>query len=383
MKLLTSRSIQFLKEYVNTSSPTGYEMNGQHIWLDYIQPYVDEYFQDLYYNTVAIINPNQKYKVAIEAHADEISWMVNFIDDDGFIHVLPNGGADPEIAPGKHIEIHTDKGSVHGVFGWPAIHLRHDIQHFKLNAEHLFIDIGCTSKKEALRRGVRVGNIVTFKDRFRMLNKKYFLGRALDNRIGGLIIAETARILYEDRIQLPYTLFIVNSTQEEVGLNGAKVIADRLKPDIAIVTDVTHDTTTPFINRRWHGYTNCGSGPVLAVAPSMHKAFLRQIKQIAERSGIPYQLVAVSRETGTDADAIALSRGGICSALISPPLRYMHTPVEMVNIEDVENCIRLMVATLRSLRPGEINPNRGIKYYNDPTPATRSRIITNAMHEHV
>jgi putative aminopeptidase FrvX len=383
MQILSKSSVQFLREYVNTSSPTGYEKNGQKVWLNYIRPYVDEYFQDLYYNTVAIINPNQEYKVAIEAHADEISWMVNFIDDHGFIHVLPNGGTDPVVAPGKHVWIHTDGEPVPGVFGWPAIHVRDDIRNLQVNAAYLFIDIGCTTQKEVLKKGIKVGHIVTYGDRFRMLNGKYFLGRALDNRIGGLIIAETARILYENRIRLPFTLFIVNSTQEEVGLNGAKVIADRLKPDIAIVTDVTHDTSTPFINKRWHGYTSCGNGPVLAVAPSVHKVLLNQIKKVAHRSGIPYQLVAISRETGTDADAIALSRGGICSALISPPLRYMHTPVEMVNIEDVENCIRLMVETLRSLQPGKINPNRGIQYYYDATPNNRSRIISSALHEHM
>ena len=362
-KVLTERSVNFLESYINNSSPTGFEMKGQELWLDYISPFTDDNFQDNYNNTVAIINPEAKFKVVLEAHADEISWMVNYIDPKGFIHVLPNGGADPMVAPGKHVHIHSDKGIIRGVFGWPAIHLRNDIANLYPDQFHLFVDAGFANSDEALDKGVRVGNIITYLDSFSILNDRYFLGRALDNRIGGLVIAEVARIIKEQEIKLPYSLMCVNAVQEEVGLYGAKMIGERLRPDIAIVTDVTHDTNTPFIKMQRHGETVCGAGPVLAIAPAVHKGFLQLIKETAQKAGIPYQLVAISRETGTDADAIALSSGGISSALISPALRYMHTPVEIVHIDDVENSILLIVETLKKLEPTKMNINRSIPFY--------------------
>jgi len=345
--ILTKSSIAFLERYINNSSPTGYEAKGQKIWLDYVKPFVDEYFQDKYLNTVGIINPEARLRVVLEAHADEISWLVNYIDDRGFMHVIPNGGADPMVAIGKHVNIHTDQGLINGVFGWPAIHIRRDIPNLFPDEMHLFVDVGASNKREALDMGIRVGDVITYLDHFRILNNRYFLGRALDNRIGGLIIAEVARLIRENNIQLPFCLMLVNAVQEEVGLYGAKMIADRLKPDVAIVTDVTHDTNTPFTKMERHGETVCGRGPVLAIAPAVLKDLLELIKHSAKKADIPYQLVAVSRETGTDTEVMALSSGGISSALISPPLRYMHTPVEIVHIGDVEDCIQLMLETLK------------------------------------
>ena len=364
-KDLTENSVRFLASYINNSSPTGFEMQGQKLWLGYIKPFTGEHFQDTYANTVAIVNPSADIKIVLEAHADEISWLVNYIDEKGFIHVLPNGGSDPMVAPGKRVTIHSDEGLVNGVFGWPAIHIRADIQDLYPDQHHLFVDAGFASKQEALDKGVRVGNIITYLDGFSILNERYFLGRALDNRIGGLIIAEVARIIHEQKIKLPYCLMFVNAVQEEVGLYGAKMIGERLRPDIAIVTDVTHDTNTPFIKMQRHGETICGKGPVLAVAPAVHKQFLEHIKNCARKAGILYQLVAISRETGTDADAIALSRGGICSALISPPLRYMHTPVEIVHRDDVENSILLILETLKKLEPEKLSLARSIPFYTE------------------
>jgi putative aminopeptidase FrvX len=363
--VLTRRSVRFLEGYLNNSSPTGYETKGQEMWLDYIGTFVDDYFQDNYLNTVAVINPGENLRVVLEAHADEISWIVNYIDPKGFIHVLPNGGADSFVAPGKHITIHTEKGLVPGVFGWPAIHVRRDVPHLLPDEQHLFIDIGVSGRNEAHDLGVRVGDVITYFDHFRILNKKYFLGRALDNRIGGLIIAEVARLIRENDIRLPFSVMFVNAVQEEVGLFGAKMIADRLKPDVAFITDVTHDTNTPFIKMDRHGETVCGKGPVLAIAPAVHKGLLSLIKDSARKANIPYQLVAVSRETGTDTDAIALSSGGIASALISPPLRYMHTPVEIVHIDDVENCILLMLETLKNLNPEALRRERRIPFISE------------------
>jgi putative aminopeptidase FrvX len=363
--LLTKQSVQFLERYINNSSPTGFEGKGQAIWLDYVTRFTDNYFQDNYLNTVAVINPEKQLRVVLEAHADEISWLVNYIDNNGFLHVLSNGGADPMVAPGKRVNIHTEQGIISGVFGWPAIHIRRDIRDLYPDEKHLFVDIGATSQDEAMDMGVRVGDIITYLDHFSIFNKRYFLGRALDNRIGGLIIAEVARLVRENNLHLPFCLMMVNAVQEEVGLYGAKMIADRLKPDIAIVTDVTHDTRMPMVKPERHGDTVCGKGPVLAVAPAVHKDLLQLIKNCARRANIPYQLVAISRETGTDTEAIALSGGGISSALISPPLRYMHTPVEIVHISDVENCIRLMYETLKNIDPEQLQIERAVPFFSE------------------
>lgn len=364
-RILNERSLQFFESYINNPSPTGYEGSGQALWLEYIRPFVEEYFQDTYLNTVASCNLENDLTVVLEAHADEISWLVNFIDERGYIHVLPNGGADSVVAIGKSVTIHTETGTVPGVFGWPAIHVRKDISDLYPDNNHLFIDVGASSQQEVLDLGVRVGNAITFLDRFRILNDKYFLGRGLDNRVGGLIVAEVARILKESKTRLPFRVSFVNAIQEEIGLYGAKMIAERLKPDLAIVTDVTHDTNIPHVKMDRHGHTACGNGPVLAVAPAVHKGLLHLVIETARQARIPYQLVAISRETGTDTDVIALSSGGVPTALISPPLRYMHTPVEIVHMEDVENCVRLILETLKRLDPAEMRRQRSIPYLTE------------------
>jgi putative aminopeptidase FrvX len=363
--VLTQKSVEFLERYINNPSPTGFESEGQDIWLNYIMAYADDYFQDSYLNTVAVINPDAGLRIVLEAHADEISWLVNYIDYRGFLHVIPNGGADPMVAPGKHVNVHTPEGLIPGVFGWPAIHIRKDIIGLFPDEHHLFVDVGASNKNEVLDLGIRVGDVITYLDKFRVLNNKYFLGRALDNRIGGLIIGEVARLVKKKKIRLPFSLMMVNAVQEEVGLYGAKMIADRIKPDVAIVTDVTHDTNTPFIKMERHGETVCGKGPVLAIAPAVHKGLLRLIKHSAMQARIPYQLVAVSRETGTDEEAMALSSGGISSALISPPLRYMHTPVEIVHINDVEDCVLLMLETLKNIDPKTLRLDREIPFFSE------------------
>jgi putative aminopeptidase FrvX len=363
--ILTNNSISFLERYINNSSPTGYEAKGQQLWLEYVMSFADEYFQDNYLNTVAVINPKASLRVVLEAHADEISWLVNYIDKKGFLYVIPNGGTDSMVAPGKHVNIHTFEGLVHGVFGWPAIHIRKDIPNLFPDDIHLFVDVGASCREEAQDMGIRVGDVITYLDQFRIFNRNYFLGRALDNRIGGMIIAEVARLIKQNNVRLPFSLMLVNAVQEEVGLYGAKMIANRLKPDVALVTDVTHDTNTPFIKMQRHGETVCGRGPVLAVAPAVQKDLLQLIKHTAEQSKIPYQLVAISRETGTDAEAMALSGGGISTALISPPLRYMHTPVEIVHIDDVENSILLMYETLKNIDPEKLRFERKIPFLTE------------------
>ena len=339
MKILNAKSLKFLEEYLNNASPTGYESNGQKIWMKYLEPYVDEFITDNYGTAVGVINPENKFKVVIEGHSDEISWYVNYITDNGLIYVIRNGGSDHQIAPSKWVNIHTKKGVVKGVFGWPAIHVRDHAKEAPPKIDNIFIDIGAKDKKEVEKMGVHVGCVITYPDSFHILNKNKFVCRAIDNRAGGFMIAEVARLLKENKDKLPFCLYVTNSVQEEIGLRGAEMITNTLKPDLAIVTDVTHDTSTPMIEAKKQGDAKIGKGPVITYAPAVQNNLREKIIRIAEKNKIPYQRLASSRYTGTDTDAFAYSNGGVPSALISLPLRYMHTTVEMVQKEDVENVI--------------------------------------------
>ncbi|MCC7050873.1 MAG: M42 family metallopeptidase [Bacteroidia bacterium] len=348
--ILNEQSLKFLKEYINNAAPTGFESKGQQLWLSYIKPYIDEYFVDNYGTTVGVINPKAEYKVVIEAHADEISWFVHYITNDGFIYLRRNGGSDHQIAPSKRVNIHTDKGIIKAVFGWPAIHVRDAAKEETPSLKNIFLDCGCKSKEEVEKLGIHVGCVITYEDEFMVLNDRYYLGRALDNRVGGFMIAEVARLLHENKKQLPFGLYITNSVQEEVGLRGAEMIVQRIKPNVAIVTDVCHDTQTPMMNKISSGDLSCGKGPVLTVGPSVQNNLLKLVTDAADKNKITFQRAAASRATGTDTDAFAYAAGGVPSVLISLPLRYMHTTVEMVHKEDVENVIKLIYQSLLTIK---------------------------------
>jgi putative aminopeptidase FrvX len=351
--VLTEKSLQFLADYINNPSPVGFETAGQKLWLNYLKPFVDQTFTDPYGTAVGIINPGQDFKVVIEAHADEISWFVNYITAEGLIYLKRNGGVDHQIAPGQRVLIHGKKGNVRAVFGWPAIHTRINTPEKEpvAKVENVFLDCGARTKKEIEDLGIHVGNVVTYTDGFEELAYDYFVGRAMDNRIGGFMIAETARIIRENKKNLPFSLYVVNAVQEEIGLRGAEMIARRIKPDVAIITDVTHDTSTPMINKMIEGETTCGKGPSLSYGPAVHNKLLDLVSEVAERKKIPVQLRAVSRSTGTDTDSFAYANDGCPSVLISIPLRYMHTTVEMLHRKDIEQTILLMYETLLALTP--------------------------------
>lgn len=351
--VVTKKSVEFFEKYINNASPTGYEWEGQKVWLDYLKPYIDEHFVDNYGTAVGVINPKADYKVVIEAHADEISWYVNYITKDGLIYVIRNGGSDHQIAPSKRVNIHTDKGLVKAVFGWPAIHTRSGEKEEAPTLKNIFLDCGCTSQEEVEKLGIHVGCVITYEDEFMILNDRYYVGRALDNRAGGFMIAEVARLLKENKVKLPFGLYIVNSVQEEIGLRGAEMIAHRIKPNVAIVTDVTHDTQTPMISKITQGDLACGKGPVVSYAPAVQSNLNKLLIKAAEENKIPFQRQASSRSTGTDTDAFAYSNDGVVSALISLPLRYMHTTVEMVHKEDVDNVIRLIYEALLDIKAGQ------------------------------
>ena len=350
---MRKESKKFLRDYLNANAPTGFETAGQKVWLEYLKPYIDEYEVDVYGSVVGVINPGKEYKVVLEAHADEIAWFVNYIDEKGYIYVIRNGGSDHQIAPSMRVKLHTKNGKVDGVFGWPAIHVRNREREEKPSLKNLTIDVGASNKKEVLAMGIDVGTVVTFDAEMMELNKKYVVARAIDNRGGGFMIAEVARLLKENKKELPFTLYIVNSVQEEIGLRGAEMISRRLKPNVAIVTDVTHDTQSPMYNKKVQGDTSCGGGPAVTTGPAVQNNLLQHIIDVAEKNKITLQKQAASRSTGTDTDAFAYSDIGVASALVSLPLKYMHTTVETVAYSDIENCIQLMYHTICSLKAGQ------------------------------
>lgn len=347
----TEQQKTFLTTYLNTPSPTWFEYTGQKVWLDYIKDYTQESFVDVYGTAVATINPWKDYKVVLEAHVDEISWFVNYIDDKGFIYVIPNGWSDPVIAPSKRVNIHTQKGLVPAVFGRPAIHTRpKGEKKVTLNNETIFLDCGCTSKEEVEALWVRVGDVIVYQDECFFMND-FLVGRALDNRVGGFMIAEVARRISDNADKLPFTLHIVNAVQEEIGLKGAEMIAKRLDADLALVTDVWHDTNTPKIDKKKEGDTACGAWPVLYRAPAIHNKLIDYVAECADVNKISYQRWARSYYSGTDTDAFAYSNKGTPSALVSLPLRYMHTTVESVHVKDVQDTIDLLYESILGLDP--------------------------------
>lgn len=352
--IINDRSFEFLKTYINNPSPVGFESSGQKLWLDYVKPYVDTFFTDPYGTAVGVVNPDAEFKVVIEAHADEISWFVNYINAEGLLYLKRNGGVDHQVAPGSRVIIHGKNGPVKAVFGWPAIHTRignPDAKEQQPKVDNLFLDCGARNKQQVTDLGIYPGAVVTYQDGFDELANDYYIGRAFDNRIGGFMIAEVARMLKENKKKLPFGLYVVNAVQEEIGLRGAEMIARRIKPNIAIITDVTHDTYTPMINKMIEGDVACGKGPSLAFGPAVHNKLLSFVQDIAEQKEIPVQLRAVSRSTGTDTDSFAYANDGCPSVLISIPLRYMHTTVEMLHKNDIEETIKLMYETLLALTP--------------------------------
>jgi putative aminopeptidase FrvX len=350
--LITEHAFNFLKSYMNNASAVGFETSGQKLWLEYLKPYVDSQFTDPYGSAVSVINPDHKFKVVIEAHADEISWFVNYVSPEGLLYLKRNGGVDHQIAPGQRVFIHGKKGTVKAVFGWPAIHTRlgnPEQKEPQPKVDNLFLDCGARNKKEVEGLGIHIGAVVTYQDGFDELAHDFYIGRAFDNRIGGFMIAEVARLLHQNKKKLPFGLYIVNAVQEEIGLRGAEMIARRIKPDIAIITDVTHDTGTPMISKIIEGDISCGKGPSLSYAPAVHNKLLHLVEEVAAKNKIPVQWRALSRSTGTDTDSFAYSNDGCPSVLISIPLRYMHTTVEMLHKTDIESTIQLMYQTLLTL----------------------------------
>ena len=346
-------SLSFLKTLVNTPSPVGHETRGQRVWLDYAKQFADETFSDAYGNCVAVLNKGGSPRIMLAGHADEIAMAVNYIDDNGFIYVRKMGGVDAAITKAQRIVIHTRGGPVKGVVGNVAPHL------MKLEGEpkppkihEIFIDIGVSKRKEA-EKIIRIGDPITLVDEFDILRGDLAVARAFDNRIGTFAVAEALRLLKESKTKLHAEVCAVSNVQEEVGLLGARQIAYSLKPDMALVVDVTHATDYPTVNRAQHGDVKVGKGPAITHGGCNHPEVVKRLEEVAAKKKIALQHEAMSSTSGTDTDAIFWTRGGIASALISLPNRYMHSPVEVVSLKDLEQIPQLLAAFVSSLKKGE------------------------------
>jgi endoglucanase len=346
-------SLNFLRTLVNTPSPTGHEVRGQRVWLDYVTPFAEETFSDAYGNCVAVLNKGGSPRLMLAAHADEIAMAVNYISDEGFLYVRRMGGIDAAITKAQRVVIHTRNGSVKGVVGNVAPHLTKQEGEPKPPKIHdLFIDIGARDRKEA-ERTVRIGDPITLTDEFDLLRNDLAVARAFDNRIGTFAVAEALRLLQESKGKLAAEVCAVSNVQEEVGLLGARQIAYSLQPDIAVVVDVTHATDYPTVSKAQHGDVQIGRGPALTHGGCNHPDVVARLETVAKAKKIPLQHEAMSATSGTDTDVIFWTRGGIASALVSLPNRYMHSPVEVVSLKDLEKIPELLAAFARSLKAGE------------------------------
>ncbi|MHB8523656.1 MAG: M42 family metallopeptidase [Limisphaerales bacterium] len=350
---MRNESLQFLERLVNTPSPSGHETRGQRVWLDYVQPYADETFSDAYGNVVAVLNKGGSPRVMLAAHADEIAMVVNYLDDDGFIYVRRLGGVDAAITKAQRVTIHTANGPVKGVVGNVAPHLmKEESEHKAIRIHDLFIDIGARNRKEAAKL-VNIGDPITLNDEFELLRNDLAVARAFDNRIGTFAVAEALRLARESKAKLQAEVCAVSNIMEEVGLLGARQIAYSLKPDVALVVDVTHATDYPTVSKAQHGDVKIGKGPTITHGGCNHPAVVARVERVAKAHKIQLQHEAMSATSGTDTDVIFWTRGGIPSGLISLPNRYMHSPVEIVSLKDLEQIPQLLAAFALSLKPGE------------------------------
>jgi putative aminopeptidase FrvX len=346
----------FLFDLLTTASPTGFEIAGQRKWAAYARQFADTVENDAYGTAWATLSGNGKseIKLMLEAHADEIGFMVKHVTAEGYLHIDRIGGSDHATARGRRVIFEGDKGPVKGIIGNTAIHIRDRTGGEKAPEVHeLYVDVGAGNAKDVAKLGLRIGHPGVYADIPEEFGHGRIVGRALDNRIGGFIIAEVLKRLKKHRAKLNCTVLAVNAVQEEIGGYGALMATHRLFPDVALCLDVTHATDTPGIDKTKHGAVTLGGGPSITHGNACHPNVVQRLIKVAEKETMTIQHESSSRFTGTDTDSIYCVREGVPSALISLPLRYMHSVVEMVDLKDVEKVIELMMAFALSIKPGD------------------------------
>ena len=349
---MRKESVNFLRDLVAAPSPSGFEGPAQRVWKDRTTPFADEVKVDVNGNAIAVLNPGGSPRIMLAGHTDEVGFMVKYISDDGFISFVTIGGVDIHLAPARRVVIHAAGGPVMGVVGKKPIHLMAPEARAsqKLEWHQLWIDIGAKDRKEVEKK-VALGDPVTFTDGFEVLNGKCVIGRGFDDKVGSFAVSEVLRLLKGRKIKA--AVFAVSTVQEELGLRGAKTSAHGINPDVGIAIDVTFASDHPDSDKKQLGEISLGKGPVLARGPNINPKVFSRLVKLAEAGKIPYQVGTEPKATGTDANVIQMTRSGVATGLISIPNRYMHTPVEMVHLDDLENVARLIADYIESLKPGE------------------------------
>jgi len=342
-------SLAFLEELVNAPSPSGFEQPAQAVLRAYVSQYADEVHTDVMGNVIAALNPQGKPRVMLAGHCDEIGFMVRYITDDGFLHFSPIGGVDAHLVPGQKVHVHTSRGSVLGVVGKKAIHLMEADERKKVLLFHQqWIDIGAPNRADAEKR-VSIGDPITFAAHFDRLQRDLVVARGFDDKMGSFVVAEALRLA--SRMKLKAALFAVSTVQEEVGLRGATTSAFSLNPDAAVAVDVTHGTDYPDADKKRFGEVKLGKGPVLHRGANMNPVVTQRLFAAAKKARLSHQTIGVPAASGTDAWAIQLARGGVATGLVSVPLRYMHTPIEVLHLKDLEAAAKLLTAFVADLTP--------------------------------
>lgn len=347
---MRKKSYEFLKSLIEQPSPSGYEQPAQRVYRNYVKGYADEVSTDVMGNVAATIRGKQGHPVAMLAgHCDEIGFMANYIDDNGFIYFRPIGGVDPHLVPGRRVTVHTGEGPVLGVIGRKPIHLHEDQDRKKIvDMKKQFIDIG-VKDREAAKSLVSIGDPVTFVDVLEPLQGDRVASRGCDDKTGSFIVAEVLRLIRKKAKSLKATLHAVSTVQEEIGLRGARTSAYGLEPDVGIAVEVTHATDYPDVDKKSIGDIRLGHGPVVTRGANINPKVFDLLVETARREKIPIQIEGYPRGTGTDANVIQLTRRGVATGLVSIPLRYMHTPVEVVSLADLEAAANLITAFVLGL----------------------------------
>jgi endoglucanase len=342
----------FLTELLHARSPSGYEYEAQEVFDRHVKPAADSYSGDPLGNRIATLNPKGDPVLMLAGHIDELGLIITYINKDGFIYFDTVGGHDLSVISGRRVIIQTANGPVKGVTGKRAIHLMDDEERKKVPKKHeIWIDIGVRSKKEALER-VSIGDVATYDHEFELFSGSIGTARAFDDKVGAYVVGETLIRLAREK-RLAARVVAVATAQEEIGVRGATTSAYSVNPHIAVAIDVGHATDHPDCDNRKFGETKLGGGPILCRGANINPKVYQKLVAAAKKADVPYQLEADPRPTGTDARAIQMGRGGVATGLVSIPLRYMHTPSEVVDLEDVERCVRLLVEFAKSLTKGD------------------------------
>lgn len=343
----------FLVDLLHARSPSGAEFEAQKVFDQYVKPSADTYARDAMGNRLATLNPKGDPVLMLAGHMDELGLIITYVNKDGFLYFDTIGGHDRTIISGRRVVIKTASGPVKGVTGKRAIHLMEEADRKKVPEIHeIWIDIGARSKKEALER-ISIGDTATYDHEFELIHGSVGTARAFDNKVGAYVVGETLIRLAASKKKLAAKLVSVATSQEEIGTRGAITAAYAVDPHIALAVDVGHATDHPDCDQRKYGETRLGGGPIICRGPNINPKVYDRLVKAAKKLKIPYQLEADPRPTGTDARAIQVGRAGIATGLVSIPLRYMHTPSEVVDLEDVERTVRLFVEFALGLEKGD------------------------------